>query len=125
MNVRTSVAAALITAACVAAPATPALATSGNADDADGTAPSSCLSNEAYARMGLGQTLSYVRSAVGTAAMVSRRDWASNGISYKERVYEMCTPISSAHDQLTTRFMYYAGAWRAFLVDTHLGPEPR
>jgi hypothetical protein len=121
MNARTSVA-ALITAAAVTVPATPALA-SPDGDDAVGV--SGCVSNAAYAQLGLGQTLSHVRSVAGAEAMVSRRDWTSGAHAYKERVYAMCTPIDSAHDKLTTRFMYYQGAWRAFIVDTLLGPEPR
>ena len=121
MNARTSVA-ALITAASVTVPATPAFADSG---DADSAAASGCVSNAQYAQIGLGQTLSHIRAVLGSEAMISRRDWTSGGTAYKERVYRMCTPISSAHDQLTTRFMYYQDAWRAFVVDTHLGPEPR
>jgi hypothetical protein len=121
MNARTSVA-ALITAATVTLPVTPAVADS---SDAERAAASGCVSNAAYAQIGLGQTLSYIRSVLGDEAMISRRDWTSGGNAYKERVYRMCTPISSAHARLTTRFMYYQDAWRAFVVDTHLGPEPR
>jgi hypothetical protein len=123
MNPRTAVA-ALITAASVTVPVTPAFASSDGGDAAD-TAASGCVTDATYSRLGLGQTLSRIRSITGNEGMVSQRDWASGANAYKERVYAMCTPIDSAHDQLTTRFMYYQGAWRAFIVDTLLGPEPR
>ena len=38
-------------------------------------------------------------------------------------LYTMCTPTDNAHATLTTRFMRYNGAWRAFVIDTHIGPE--
>jgi hypothetical protein len=120
MNPRTAVA-ALITTATVTLPVTPAL---GSSDGAD-AAVSGCVTDATYARLGLGQTLSQVRSITGNDGVVGRRDWTSGANAYKERVYAMCTPIDSAHAQLTTRFMYYEGAWRAFIVDTLLGPEPR
>jgi hypothetical protein len=122
MNARTAVA-ALITAASVTVPVMPAFANA-DGDDADAAA-SGCVTDAAYSRLGLGQTLSQIRSVTGDEGMVSQRAWTSGANAYKERVYAMCTPIDSAHDRLTTRFMYYQGAWRAFIVDTLLGPEPR
>jgi hypothetical protein len=109
--------AALVTVAGIALTSTPAFA-SGTA-----TAATGCVSNAEYARLGLGQTLAHVSSAAGPDAMVGWRDWSTGGQEYKERLYTMCTPTDNAHATLTTRFMHYNGAWRAFVVDTHIGPE--
>ena len=109
--------AALVTVAGIALTSTPAFA-SGAATAANG-----CVSNAEYARLGLGQTLSRVSTAAGPDAMVGWRDWSTGGQEYKERLYTMCTPTDSAHSTLTTRFMHYNGAWRAFVIDTHIGPE--
>jgi hypothetical protein len=108
---------ALVTAAGIALTATPALA-SGTAAAANG-----CVSNAEYRRLALGQTLTRVGSVAGTDAMVGWRDWSTGGQGYKERLYTMCTPTDSAHDTLTTRFMRYNGSWRAFVIDTLVGPE--
>lgn len=110
--------AALVTVAGIALTSTPALA-SGSA-----VAPSGCVSNTEYRQLGVGQTLAHVSSTAGRDAMVGWRDWSTGGQDYKERLYSMCTPTDSAHATLTTRFMQYNGAWRAFVVDTHIGPEP-
>jgi hypothetical protein len=108
--------AALVTVAGVALTTTPAFAA--------GTAGATgCVSNAEYAQLAQGQTLAHVRSVAGEDAMVSWRDWSTDTGAYKERVYAMCTPTDSAHSQLTTRFMRYNGAWRAFVVDTLVGPE--
>jgi len=109
--------AALVTVAGIALTTTPALA-SGTAAAANG-----CVSNAEYRRLGLGQTIARVGSVAGRDAMVGRRDWSTGGRTYKERLYTMCTPSDSAHGTLTTRFMRYNGAWRAFVVDTLVGPE--
>jgi hypothetical protein len=81
------------------------------------------VSNAEYAQLGLGQTLGHVSSVAGKDAMVGSRDWTTGGMDYKERLYAMCTPTDNAHATLTTRFMRYDGAWRAFVVDTLVGPE--
>jgi len=109
--------AALVTVAGIALSTTPAYA-SGTAADANG-----CVSNVEYRRLALGQTLTHVRSVAGRDAMVGWRDWSAGGQGYKERLYTMCTPTDSAHGTLTTRFMRYNGSWRAFVIDTHVGPE--
>ena len=109
--------AAVVTVAGIALTSTPAFA-SGSA-----VAPSGCVSNAEYRQLGLGQTLAHVGSVAGQDAMVGLRDWSTGGRDYKERLYTMCTPTDSAHATLTTRFMQYNGAWRAFVVDTHIGPE--
>jgi hypothetical protein len=109
--------AALVTVAGIALTTTPAFA-SGTAAAATG-----CVSNAEYARLGLGQTLAHVSSAAGADAMVAWRDWSTGGQEYKERLYTMCTPTDRAHAKLTTRFMRYNGAWRAFVIDTLVGPE--
>jgi hypothetical protein len=116
MIAKTSLA-ALVTVAGVALTSTPAFG-------AGTAAANGCVSNAEYSRLGLGQTLTKVGSVAGPDAMVSRRDWSTGGQGYKERLYRMCTPTDRAHGTLTTRFMHYNGAWRAFLVDTHIGPEP-
>lgn len=108
---------ALVTVAGVALTSTPAFAT-GSA------AATGCVSNAKYAQLGLGQTLTHVGAVAGADAMVSWRDWSTGGQDYKERLFTMCTPTDRAHGTLTTRFMYYNGAWRAFVIDTHVGPEP-
>jgi hypothetical protein len=108
--------AALVTVAGVALTSAPAFA-------AGSTAATGCVSDTEYAQLGLGQSPTRVRSAAGADAMVSSRDWSTGGQGYKERLYTMCTPTDSAHDTLTTRFMYYNGAWRAFVIDTLVGPE--
>ena len=109
--------AALVTVAGVALTSAPAFA-------AGSAAATGCVSNAEYARLGLGQTLTHVGSVAGADAMVSWRDWSTGGQEYKERLFTMCTPTDSAHGTLTTRFMYYNGAWRAFVIDTLVGPEP-
>lgn len=83
---------------------------------------SGCVSSAAYARMSVGQRLSYVRAVAGDEAQTGMRRWGSGASAYQERLYAMCTP-RAGHGTLTTRFMRYNGAWRAFLVDTHVGPE--
>jgi len=108
--------AALATVAGVALAATPAFASTG-------AAATGCVSNAEYAQLGLGQTLTRVGSVAGADAMVGSRDWSTGGQEYKERLYTMCTPTDSAHATLTTRFMYYNGAFRAFVIDTLVGPE--
>ena len=87
-------------------------------------AATGCVSDADYRRLGLGQRLRYVRRVAGDDAQVSMRRWTQTGIRYQERRYAMCTPRDADHDTLTTRFQIYQGAWRAFLIDTHLGPEP-
>lgn len=108
--------AAVVAAAGIALTSTPASAAGTGV--ADG-----CVSRAEYAQLGLGQTLVHVGSVAGKDAMVSRRAWSTGDMDYKERRYTMCTPTDSAHATLTTRFMWYDGAWRAFIVDTLLGPE--
>ena len=109
--------AALVTVAGIALTSTPAFA-SGAAAAATG-----CVSNAEYRQLGLGQTLRHVSSVAGKDAMVDWRKWSTGGQDYKERLYTMCTPTDSAHGTLTTRFMRYNGAWRAFVIDTLVGPE--
>ena len=110
--------AALATVAGVALTSTPAFAGGTAAAAANG-----CVSNAEYAQLGLGQTFGHVSSVTGADAMVGWRDWSTGGQEYKERLYTMCTPTDSAHGTLTTRFMRYNGAWRAFVIDTLVGPE--
>ncbi len=116
MIVRSSLA-AVVTVAGVALTSAPAVA-------AGTAATSGCVSNTEYRQLGLGQTMARVTSVAGPDAMVSGRDWSTGGQSYKERLYAMCTPTDKAHATLTTRFMRYQGAWRAFVIDTLIGPEP-
>ena len=87
------------------------------------SANAGCVSNAEYSRLSTGQRLRYIRRVAGDDAQISMRRWTQAGNRYQERRYDMCTPRSPDHDVLTTRFMVYQGAWRAFLVDTHLGPE--
>lgn len=82
-----------------------------------------CVSNAAYARLALGQHLSYIRSTAGDAAQTSMRQWSVGSQQYQERLYAMCTPWDARHATLTTRFMYHQGAFRAIVVDTLVGPE--
>lgn len=112
--------AALFTALTFAVPATPAFAASGSEADVD-VQSAGCVSNAEYAKLSVGQSLAYVRGVAGDDAQSGVRFWG--GGNYQERLYRMCTPISSAHGTLTTRFMNYYGTWRAFVVDTHIGPE--
>jgi hypothetical protein len=129
MNIiTTSSCAALVGAAASAMFAVPASADSG--ESGSGVAPDAvsaggCVSNAEYARLGVGQRLSYVRTVAGNDAQVGMRSWDRGAYGYHERQYTMCTPTDSVHSTLTTRFMYYRGAWRALLVDTLVGPEPR
>jgi hypothetical protein len=87
------------------------------------SAAAGCVSNAEYRRLAQGQRLRYIRRVAGDDAQVGMRRWTRSGSRYQERLYAMCTPWDSAHDTLTTRFRVYQGAWRAYLVDTHLGPE--
>lgn len=108
---------ALLTAVVLATSAAPALAETPNTANVAG-----CVSNAAYSMLSTGQTLSYVRTVAGDGAQVSMRRWTSGVNAHQERLYAMCTPRDRDHATLTTRFMYYQGAWRAYLVDTHIGP---
>ncbi len=87
------------------------------------SAASGCVSNAEYRRLAQGQRLRYIRRVAGDDAQISMRRWTQNGSRYQERLYAMCTPWDADHDTLTTRFRVYQGAWRAFLVDTRVGPE--
>jgi len=108
--------AVLVALAAVAAPLTPAGAAPGSGHDG-------CVSNAEYAKLANGQRLSYVRATAGDDAQTSWRSWSNGSLRYQEHLYTMCTPTDSAHGTLTTRFMRYQGAWRAYIVDTHVGPE--
>jgi hypothetical protein len=91
---------------------------------ADNTsAATGCVSNAEYRRLALGQRLRYIRRVAGDDAQISMRRWTQSGSRYQQRVYTMCTPWDANHDRLTTRFTIYQGAWRAYLVDTRVGPE--
>jgi hypothetical protein len=114
---RPAVGAALF--AAVTLTATPMLPAS--ADDA--SAPRGCVSNAEYGRLSTGQRLRYIRRVAGDDAQISLRRWTQAGNRYQERRYDMCTPRTPDHDVLTTRFMVYQGVWRAYLVDTYIGPE--
>lgn len=103
--------------AAVAAPLTPAVAATAD------VRPTGCVSNVEYAHLANGQRLSYVRATAGDDAQSGWRHWSSTAGAYQERLYRMCTPTDNAHATLTTRFMNYQGAWRAYIVDTHVGPE--
>lgn len=103
--------------AAVAAPLTPAVAAPADAR------PTGCVSKVEYAHLANGQRLSYVRATAGDDAQSGWRRWSSTAGAYQERLYQMCTPTDNAHATLTTRFMNYQGAWRAYIVDTHVGPE--
>lgn len=109
--------AVLVTLAAVAAPLTPAAASPAD------PSPSGCVSAAEYAHLANGQRMSYVRTTAGDDAQSGWRRWSSAAGAYQERRYRMCTPTDSAHGTLTTRFMTYQGAWRAYIVDTHVGPE--
>lgn len=112
---KTTIGAALLTAVCAATTAAPALA-----GDAEATG---CVSNAAYAKLSVGQTRAYVRAVAGDGAQVSTRHWRSGANAFHEHLYAMCTPRDRDHATLTTRFLFYRGAWRALLVDTRIGPE--
>jgi hypothetical protein len=90
---------------------------------ASAAATSGCVSNAEHRRLAQGQRLAYVRRVAGDDAQIGMRRWTRNGSRYQERRYAMCTPSSPRHDTLTTRFTVYQGAWRAYLVDTYVGPE--
>jgi hypothetical protein len=91
---------------------------------ADGAAAATgCVSNAEYRRLAQGQRLHYIRRVAGDDAQISMRRWTQSGTRYQQRLYAMCTPWDADHDTLTTRFKVYQGAWRAFLVDTRVGPE--
>ena len=109
---------AMLTAATLTVPATNAFA----ADDA--RAAAGCVSNADYRKLAVGQRMGYIRRVAGNDAQMSWRSWSRGSLRYQERLYDMCTPTDSAHGTLTTRFQYYKGAWRAFIVDTRVGPEP-
>ncbi len=117
----TSTCAALVLAAAATVPTSTAAAEPSDAGTS--VAGAGCVSDGQYARLGIGQRLSYVRAVAGDEAQTSMRRWAAGANEYQERLYAMCTPWAEGHETLTTRFMYYDGAWRAFLVDTHVGPE--
>jgi hypothetical protein len=108
--------AVLVTLAALAAPLTPAAAA-----PADG--PTGCVSNAEYARLANGQRLTHVRATAGDTAQTGWREWSNSAGRYQERLYAMCTPTDEAHATLTTRFMHWQGAWRTYIVDTHVGPE--
>ena len=109
---------AILAAATLTIPATNAYA----ADDA--RAAAGCVSNADYAKLAVGQRMRYIRRVAGNDAQMSSRSWSRGALRYQERLYDMCTPTDSAHGTLTTRFQYYQGAWRAYIVDTLVGPEP-
>lgn len=110
--------ATLLVGVTLTMPAAPAVAGDSGAAGATG-----CVSNADYAKLANGQRVGYIRRVAGDDAQISMRRWASGANRYQERRYDMCTPTDSAHDTLTTRFMWYRSAWRAYLVDTRLGPE--
>jgi hypothetical protein len=87
------------------------------------SAAAGCVSNAEYRKLAQGQRLRYIRRVAGDDAQIRMRRWTQSGSRYQERLYAMCTPWDSSHDTLTTRFRVFQGAWRAYLVDTHLGPE--
>ncbi|MGH3315123.1 MAG: hypothetical protein ACRDO0_03165 [Nocardioidaceae bacterium] len=109
----------MLTAATLSVPATNAYAADGDARTAAG-----CVSNAEYSKLAVGQRMRYIRRVAGSDAQMSWRAWSRGAQRYQERLYDMCTPTDSAHGTLTTRFMYYKGAWRAYIVDTLVGPEP-
>jgi hypothetical protein len=110
-------AAGLVLAALALAPAPPAAAAAPDPE------PTGCVSNAAYGRLSVGQSLSFVRAVAGDSAQISMRRWTSGVDAYQERLYRMCTPTDAAHAVLTTRFMRFRGDWRAKVVDTMVGPE--
>jgi hypothetical protein len=87
------------------------------------SAATGCVSRAEYRRLAQGQLLSYIRRVAGDDAQISMRRWSQNGSRYQERRYAMCRPLYANNDTLTTRFTIYRGAWRAYLVDTHVGPD--
>jgi hypothetical protein len=82
-----------------------------------------CVSNAEYSQLAQGQRLRYIRRVAGDDAQIGLRYWSRGASRYQERLYDMCTPWAKGHGTLTTRFTVYQGAWRAYLVDTHVGPE--
>jgi hypothetical protein len=101
----------LSAAALTALPVTPAFGATG------------CVSNAEYSKLAQGQRLRYIRRVAGDDAQIGLRFWSRGAYRYQERLYDMCTPWDRDHGTLTTRFMVYQGAWRAYVVDTHIGPE--
>jgi hypothetical protein len=110
--------ASLLTALAVTLPAGPAQATG------PVSAAAGCVSNADHARLSVGLRLSRIHAIAGADAELSRRTWTRAGERYHERLYAMCTPRDDAHNTLTTRFRRPHSVWRAFLVDTHVGPCP-
>jgi hypothetical protein len=114
--------AALLSAAAVMVPATPAMA-DGDTDAV--AAGGGCVTNAQYGRLAIGQRLNHIRGIVSEQAQQgAARRWWSGANAYQERQYSMCTPWHPAHDTLTVRLMRWEGAWRAQIVDTLVGPEP-
>lgn len=74
-----------------------------------------------YAQVAPGMTLRRVTHTLGVP--VERRSWRRGQNRYHQRVYALCTRTPRDHDTLTVRFQHHRRAWRAFLVDTHIGPE--
>jgi hypothetical protein len=110
--------ACLLTALVVTVPGTPAHAKETS------SAAAGCVSDAEYAKLSVGQRLSYIHSVAGADAELGRRSWTRAGERYHERLYAMCTPRDKAHSVLTTRFRRPHRVWRAFIVDTHVGPCP-
>ena len=108
----------ILTALAITIPTAPA-----NATDRPPTT-SGCVSDRDRARLSVGQRLSFIHAVAGADAELSRRSWTRAGERYHERRYAMCTPKDDAHRVLTTRFRRPQRVWRAFLVDTHVGPCP-
>lgn len=119
--------AALVTAVSLSFPTTTAFAASGSASGSGGSGAeqqaAGCVSDAEFGRLAVGQRLRFVRRVAGNDAQTSMRRWATGAYRYQERLYTMCTPRDKDHATLTTRFMHYNGAWRAYLVDTKVGPE--
>jgi hypothetical protein len=112
--------ATMVSSALVGLPTLPAFA----GDESRASAPGGgCVSNAQYYRLGIGQTVRYVRVTAGDSAQMTMRRWQSSGNAYQERRYAMCTPRDEQHSVLTTRFQHYRGQWRALIVDTYIGPE--
>jgi hypothetical protein len=114
--------ACVLTATALSLPATYAFADS---RPAEARAAAGCVSNADYAKLAIGQRMRYVRRVAGDDAQTDWRRWSNGANRYQERRYSMCTPTDGAHATLTTRFMWYRQAWRAMVVDTRVGPEPR
>ncbi len=108
--------AALLTSLAIALAAAPAQATDTRSE------PAGCVSDGERARLAVGQRLSHVHAVAGADAELSRRTWTRAGERFHERLYSMCTPKDEAHSILTTRYRRPHRVWRAFIVDTHLGP---